>query len=40
MEKLNGCFLIKNAYLLEEYNPTQDKASSDIEKEFASELAY
>ena len=40
MEKLNGCFLIKNDNLLEEYNPTQGKASSDIAKEFASEPVY
>ena len=40
MDKLNGCFLIKNDDFLEEYSPIWDKASPDIAKEFASEPVY
>ena len=40
MDKLNGCFFIKNDGLLEKYNTIWDKVSVGIKNEFDSEPAY
>ena len=40
MVKLNGCFLIEDENLLKNSNTIWNKISSDIKKEFDSEVVY